>query len=184
MSLLYQGADWDFSTLRRSYDAIERIACEELGLEVYPNRIEVITSEQMLDVYTAHGMPLTYRHWSYGKRFLQHESSYRGGYSSLAYEVVINSNPLHQLLDGGEYGDDAGAGDRACGVRPQPLLPQQPPVPAVDGSVRDPRLPGVPRGATSVAARTAMAWRRWSACWTRPTPCRATACTGMAARGR
>ncbi len=96
--LLYTGTDWDFRTLQRSYDAIERIACEELGLEVYPNRIEVITSEQMLDVYTAHGMPLTYRHWSYGKRFLQHENSYRQGYSSLAYEVVINSNPCISYL--------------------------------------------------------------------------------------
>ena len=70
--LLYSGADWDFRTLQRAYDAIERVASDELGLEGYPNRIEVITSEQMLDVYTAHGMPLTYRHWSYGKRFLQH----------------------------------------------------------------------------------------------------------------
>ncbi|HEY8612055.1 MAG TPA: SpoVR family protein [Roseomonas sp.] len=97
-SLLYKGTDWNFHTLRRSYDAIERIACDELGLEVYPNRIEVITSEQMLDVYTAHGMPLTYRHWSYGKHFLQHESSYRSGHASLAYEVVINSNPCISYL--------------------------------------------------------------------------------------
>jgi stage V sporulation protein R len=97
-SLLYSGTDWDFRMIRRCYDAIERIACDELGLEVYPNRIEVITAEQMLDVYTAHGMPLTYRHWSYGKRFLQHESSYRRGYTSLAYEVVINSNPCISYL--------------------------------------------------------------------------------------
>jgi stage V sporulation protein R len=97
-TLLYRGADWDFITLRRCYDAIERIAIDELGLEVYPNRIEVITSEQMLDVYTAHGMPLTYRHWSYGKRFLQHERSYRRGHASLAYEVVINSNPCISYL--------------------------------------------------------------------------------------
>jgi spore cortex formation protein SpoVR/YcgB (stage V sporulation) len=96
--LLYNGADWDFPILQRSYDAIERIAVEELGLDVYPNRIEIITAEQMLDVYTAHGMPLTYRHWSYGKRFLQHEGSYRRGYSSLAYEVVINSNPCISYL--------------------------------------------------------------------------------------
>ena len=96
--LLYTGTDWNFETLRRSYDAIERIGVDELGLELYPNRIEVITSEQMLDVYTAHGMPLTYRHWSYGKRFLQHENSYRRGYTSLAYEVVINSNPCISYL--------------------------------------------------------------------------------------
>ncbi len=97
-ALLYTGTDWDFGTLRRSYDAIERIATDELGLELYPNRIEVITSEQMLDVYTAHGMPLSYRHWSYGKRFLQHEHSYRRGYTSLAYEVVINSSPCISYL--------------------------------------------------------------------------------------
>ncbi len=96
--LLYSGTDWDFHTLQRSYDAIERIGCDELGLKVYPNRIEVISAEQMLDVYTAHGMPLTYRHWSYGKRFLQHETSYRRGYTSLAYEVVINSNPCISYL--------------------------------------------------------------------------------------
>ena len=96
--LLYTGTDWNFRTLQASYDAIERIACDELGLDVYPNRIEVITAEQMLDVYTAHGMPLTYRHWSYGKRFMQHEASYRQGYSSLAYEVVINSNPCISYL--------------------------------------------------------------------------------------
>ena len=98
LPLLYTGTDWDFGTLRRSYDAIERIATDELGLELYPNRIEVITSEQMLDVYTAHGMPLSYRHWSYGKRFLQHENSYRRGYTSLAYEVVINSSPCISYL--------------------------------------------------------------------------------------
>ena len=98
LPLLYTGTDWDFSTLRRSYDAIERIAADELGLELYPNRIEVITSEQMLDVYTAHGMPLSYRHWSYGKRFLQHEHSYRRGITSLAYEVVINSSPCISYL--------------------------------------------------------------------------------------
>ncbi len=97
-SLIYSGTDWNFDILRRSYDAIERIATDELGLECYPNRIEVISSEQMLDVYTAHGMPLTYKHWSYGKRFLQHESSYRRGYTSLAYEVVINSNPCISYL--------------------------------------------------------------------------------------
>ena len=96
--LIYQGTDWDFGTLRRSYDAIEGIAAKELGLEVYPNRIEVITAEQMLDVYAAHGMPITYRHWSYGKRFLQNETSYRRGHMSLAYEVVINSNPCISYL--------------------------------------------------------------------------------------
>jgi stage V sporulation protein R len=96
--LLYEGSDWNFDIISRSYDAIEEIAEKELGLQVYPNRIEVITAEQMLDVYTASGMPLTYRHWSFGKRFLQHENVYRRGLQGLAYEVVINSNPCISYL--------------------------------------------------------------------------------------
>ncbi len=91
--LLYRSADWDFGTLRRTYDAIERIALGELGLDVYPNRIEVITAEQMLDAYSSAGMPLFYRHWSFGKHFAHHETLYRKGLRGLAYEVVINSNP-------------------------------------------------------------------------------------------
>jgi stage V sporulation protein R len=90
---LFEGAEWDFVTVRRVYDAIERIACEELGLDVFPNQIEIISAEQMLDAYCSIGMPLMYGHWSFGKRFVQHEALYRRGYQALAYEIVINSNP-------------------------------------------------------------------------------------------
>ena len=62
------------------------------------NRIEVITSEQMLDVYTSHGMPLIYKHWSFGKRFVSHENAYKRGLMGLAYEVVINSSPCISYL--------------------------------------------------------------------------------------
>lgn len=96
--LLYQGADWNFQIIRNCYDAIEDIAKNELGLDVYANRIEVITSEQMLDVYTTNGMPLSYHHWSYGKRFASHENAYRRGLMGLAYEVVINSDPCISYL--------------------------------------------------------------------------------------
>jgi stage V sporulation protein R len=90
---LYQGAEWDFGTLQRIHDACERIALGELGLDVYPTRIEVITTEQMLDAYSSIGMPLFYKHWSFGKHFTQHESLYRTGLRGLAYEIVINSSP-------------------------------------------------------------------------------------------
>jgi spore cortex formation protein SpoVR/YcgB (stage V sporulation) len=95
---LYEGADWDFSTLQRIHDACEEIATSELGLDVYPNQIEVITSEQMLDAYSSVGMPLYYRHWSFGKHFTQHESLYRKGLRGLAYEIVINSSPCISYL--------------------------------------------------------------------------------------
>ena len=74
-------------------NAIEAIALEDLGLDVYLNQIEIISSEQMLDAYCSVGMPLMYEHWSFGKRFIHDEERYRKGYQGLAYEIVINSNP-------------------------------------------------------------------------------------------
>jgi stage V sporulation protein R len=91
--LLFEGPEWDFDKLRRVYDAIEEIALNELGLDVYPNQIEVITSEQMLDAYASIALPLMYRHWSFGKRFAREELLYRRGFQGLAYEIVINSSP-------------------------------------------------------------------------------------------
>jgi len=95
---LYLGADWDFATLQRIHDACEEIARSELGLDVYPSRIEVITAEQMLDAYSSVGMPLFYKHWSFGKHFAHQEASYRKGLMGLAYEIVINSSPCISYL--------------------------------------------------------------------------------------
>ncbi|MDB5547979.1 MAG: SpoVR family protein [Tardiphaga sp.] len=96
--LLFTGADWDFATLQRINDACETIARDELGLDIYPNQIEVITAEQMLDAYSSVGMPLFYKHWSFGKQFAQQEASYRKGLMGLAYEIVINSSPCISYL--------------------------------------------------------------------------------------
>ena len=95
---LYDGADWDFSTIQRIHDACEEIARSELGLDTYPNQIEVITAEQMLDTYSSVGMPLYYKHWSFGKHFAHHETLYRKGLKGLAYEIVINSSPCISYL--------------------------------------------------------------------------------------
>ena len=91
--LLFEGSEWTFATLERSYDAIAEIALNDLGLDVYPNQIEIISSEQMLEAYCSIGMPLMYQHWSFGKRFATEEQLYRKGYQGLAYEIVINSDP-------------------------------------------------------------------------------------------
>jgi stage V sporulation protein R len=95
---LYEGADWDFTALQRIHDACETIADQELGLDVYSNQIEVITAEQMLDAYSSVGMPLFYKHWSFGKHFAHHETLYRKGLKGLAYEIVINSSPCISYL--------------------------------------------------------------------------------------
>ncbi|WP_374644269.1 SpoVR family protein [Tabrizicola sp.] len=91
--LLFDQSDWSFDLLRRTHDAIEAVALRDLGLEIYPNQIEIISAEQMLDAYSAIGMPLMYGHWSFGKHFIHHERQYSAGHSALAYEIVINSNP-------------------------------------------------------------------------------------------
>lgn len=93
LDLLFSGSDWNFRTLSRAYDVIEAVAKEELHLDIYPVQMEVISSEQMLDAYSSIGMPLMYRHWSFGKHYLHHELLYRKGGRGLAYELVINSNP-------------------------------------------------------------------------------------------
>ncbi|MDC0738809.1 SpoVR family protein [Cognatishimia sp. SS12] len=91
--LLFDGPEWTFELLSKAHDAIEEIALNELGLDIYPNQIEIISAEQMLDAYSCVGMPLMYQHWSFGKRFARDEALYRTGRQGLAYEIVINSNP-------------------------------------------------------------------------------------------
>lgn len=96
--LLYDDNNWTFSRLRAAEDAIKQIAIEELRLDTYPNQIEIIGSDQMLDAYSSNGLPLMYNHWSFGKHFIQQNHSYRKGFSGLAYEIVINSNPCISYL--------------------------------------------------------------------------------------
>ena len=90
---LFTEPDWSFETMGIVYEAIEDIALNDLGLDCYPNQIEIISSEQMLDAYSSIGLPLMYQHWSFGKRFVRDETMYRKGMTGLAYEIVINSNP-------------------------------------------------------------------------------------------
>ena len=90
-------SEWTFELIQ-SYDrAIAEIA-SEYGLDTYPNQIEIISSEQMMDAYAASGMPLGYHHWSYGKQFVSIENAYKRGQMGLAYELVINSNPCIAYL--------------------------------------------------------------------------------------
>ena len=51
MTLLFEGSDWTFEKISKAYDAMSPIALEDLRLDIYPNQIEVISSEQMLDAY-------------------------------------------------------------------------------------------------------------------------------------
>jgi len=98
MKPLFTESDWSEQTLYDIHDACAVIAEEELGLDTYPNDFQVIGSEQMLDAYSSIGLPVMYKHWSFGKSFMASENNYRRGRSGLAYELVINSNPCINYL--------------------------------------------------------------------------------------
>jgi len=91
--LLYTGSDWNMADLERILESSEAMGREEFGLDLYPNQVEIITSEQMIDLYTSHGLPAMYKHWSFGKRFVKDHQAYQAGKMGLAYEIVINSSP-------------------------------------------------------------------------------------------
>ena len=90
-------SDWSFDLINQYHEVIRETA-RRYGLETYPNQLEIITAEQMMDAYASVGMPVNYRHWSYGKEFISTEKNYKRGGMGLAYEIVINSNPCISYL--------------------------------------------------------------------------------------
>ena len=90
-------SDWSFELIEQ-YHKVIRDTAERFGLDTYPNQLEIIAAEQMMDAYASVGMPVNYRHWSYGKEFIATEKNYKRGHMGLAYEIVINSNPCISYL--------------------------------------------------------------------------------------
>jgi stage V sporulation protein R len=90
-------SDWTFDLIDLYFEEIKRTALR-FGLDTYPVQLELISAEQMLDAYASVGMPVNYRHWSFGKQFIASEKNYRRGHMGLAYEIVINSDPCIAYL--------------------------------------------------------------------------------------
>ncbi len=97
-SPIAEGSEWTFQALEDFEREIGRIAADTYRLDTYPNQIEIISADQMMDAYSSVGMPVGYHHWSFGKQFLSTEQRYRKGHIGLAYELVINSNPCIAYL--------------------------------------------------------------------------------------
>jgi stage V sporulation protein R len=94
---LPEQSEWTFELIEQVHREIRRVA-QNFGLDTYPNQLEIITAEQMMDAYASVGMPVSYHHWSFGKHFLSTEKSYKRGQMGLAYEIVINSSPCIAYL--------------------------------------------------------------------------------------
>jgi stage V sporulation protein R len=96
--LFKSGDDWTPEILDAAWEEIDKIGREELRQTYYKPQIEIVSAKQMLDAYTSVGMPLFYKHWSFGKEYVANEKAYKNGDMGLAYEMVINSNPCIAYL--------------------------------------------------------------------------------------
>lgn len=94
---LFSGSEWKFDLINNAMQALDDIA-PELKLNTYPNQLEIVNSEQMLDAYASVGLPVMYKHWSFGKKFSREFDLYRKGKTGLAYELVLNTNPCINFL--------------------------------------------------------------------------------------
>jgi stage V sporulation protein R len=55
-------SDWSFELIEE-YHRVIRMTAARFHLDTYPNQLEIITAEQMMDAYASVGMPVNYRHW-------------------------------------------------------------------------------------------------------------------------
>ncbi len=93
--------EWTNELLEEIYETLDQIAVKEWGYDIYPNQIEIISAEGMLEAYATVGLPVMYTHWSFGKRYLSQSREYKAGLMGLAYEIVINSDPcIAYLMEG------------------------------------------------------------------------------------
>lgn len=90
---LFTKSDWNEETIQVFSEIIDKMSIDLLGLDVYPNQFEIVSSEQLLDAYALIGLPLSYNHWKFGKDYVVNSNNYKKGRMGLSYEMVINSNP-------------------------------------------------------------------------------------------
>lgn len=76
-------SDWSFELIEIYHQEIAAQA-KRFGLDTYPVQLEVISAGQMIDAYASVGMPVNYRHWSFGKQYIVTEKNYRRGHMGLA----------------------------------------------------------------------------------------------------
>ena len=84
---------WTFEFIDEMMSEILKINDETFKFDLYPNQIEIVSSQQMIDAYCSHAMPVMYNHWKFGKDYLQNHNRYKSGRMGLAMEIVSNTDP-------------------------------------------------------------------------------------------
>lgn len=90
---LFSKSDWNEETIQIFSEIIDKMSIDLLGLNVYPNQFEIVSSEQLLDAYSLVGLPISYSHWKFGKDYVINSNDYKKGRMGLSYEMVINTSP-------------------------------------------------------------------------------------------
>lgn len=99
MSKLFDNAEWNEESLKDIWKVIKEIAVNEFKLDFYEPYFEVVTFEEMLQIYTT-GFPVMYNHWEFGRNYEELYKKYRNHQTSIAYEVIFNTSPaLCYLLE-------------------------------------------------------------------------------------
>lgn len=98
-SKLFDNADWTEASLQEIWQVIKDIAVNEFKLDFYDPYFEVVTFEEMLQIYST-SFPIMYNHWSFGKSYEELYKKYKNNRTSIAYEVIFNTSPaLCYLLE-------------------------------------------------------------------------------------
>lgn len=83
--------DWTIAELEAWDRRIQEVVAS-FGLTPYPVDFRIYDYEQMLDLHAYH-MPFRYSHWSFGKTYDVQKTLKHFELTSLAYEMVVNTNP-------------------------------------------------------------------------------------------
>ena len=83
-----EGSEWTFELIEEYNREIGKIA-EKYQLDTYPNQIEVISSEQMMDAYSSVGMPVGYHHWSFGKQFVSTSLQFNTLIAKKMFKLIV-----------------------------------------------------------------------------------------------
>jgi stage V sporulation protein R len=94
MKQIMASTDWSQDRLIEIFNELEKLNEEKYKYDLYPNQIEIVPYSWMIDNHSSHGgLPILYKHWSFGKAFVKFSNAYKARQTGLAYEMIINTNP-------------------------------------------------------------------------------------------
>lgn len=89
---VFTSSECNQDDLAKGWEIIKTIA-SKYGWLGYDLQFEIVSRQQMLEMSSSMGLPITYNHWSFGQRYEEIHKAYKNGQYNPAYEMVINSDP-------------------------------------------------------------------------------------------